>query len=122
MDMIKKQGHFKAHKEAHEAYVEQRNLVKQAKAALAEIDGTTSNGAGASKKSSKKHKEAAAMADASEPNLQATFLLGLKKAREASENTRTKAKSAAQDMFQFYANLLSVDTKYAWSKIVQEQM
>ena len=24
-------------------------------------------------------------------------------------------------MFQFYANLLSVDAKYAWNKIVQEQ-
>ena len=63
MDAIKKQGHFKAHEEAHEAYMEQRNLVKQAKAALAELDGTTSKGAGASKKSSKKfskkHKEAA---------------------------------------------------------------
>ncbi len=25
-------------------------------------------------------------------------------------------------MFQFYANLLSVDAKYVWDKIVQEQM
>jgi hypothetical protein len=37
MDAIKKWGHFKAYKEAHEAYVEQRNLVKQAKATLAEL-------------------------------------------------------------------------------------
>jgi hypothetical protein len=70
MDTVEKQKPLKAHKEAHEAYVEQRNLVKQAKAALAEIDRTTSEGAGASKKSSKKHKEVAALADASEPNLQ----------------------------------------------------
>jgi hypothetical protein len=45
MDAIKKQGHFKAHEEAQEAYVEQRKLVKQVKATLAELDGTTCKGA-----------------------------------------------------------------------------
>ncbi len=120
--MIKKRGHFKAHKEANNTYVEQRNLVKQAKTALAELDRTTSEGAGTSKKSSKMHKEATAMADSPEPDLQAMYQLDLKKAREAAENARAKAESAAQDMFQFYANLLSVDAKYAWNKIVQEQM
>ncbi len=30
--------------------------------------------------------------------------------------------SAAKDKFQFYVNLLSVDAKYAWNKVVQEQM
>jgi hypothetical protein len=48
--------------------------------------------------------------------------LDLKKAKEAVENARAKMESAAQDMFQFYANLLSVDAKYVWNKIVQEQM
>ena len=62
------------------------------------------------------------MADASEPDRQAVYQLDLKKAKESAENARAKVESAAQDMFQFYANLLSVDTKYAWSKIVQEQM
>ena len=33
----------------------------------------------------------------------------------------TKRDKAAEDMFQLYANLLSVDTRYAWNKIVQEQ-
>jgi hypothetical protein len=98
MDAIKKQGHFKAHKEAHESYMEQCNLVKNAKAALAELDGTTSKGAGTSKKSSKKAKEAAAMADASETNLQAICQLDLEKAKEAAENARAKVESAAKDM------------------------
>jgi hypothetical protein len=122
MDTIEKRGHFKAHKETHEAYVEQCDLVKQAKAALAKLDRTTSKDAGTSKKSSKKHKEAAAMADASEPELQAIYQLDLEKAKEAAENARAKAESAANDMIQFYANLLSVDAKYAWNKIIQEQM
>jgi hypothetical protein len=103
--------HFKACKEAYEAYVEEHNLVKQAKAAQAELDKTTSKGAGTSKKSSKKHKEAAAMADASEPNLQAMYQLDHVKAREATGHARAKGESAVQDMFQFYANLLYVYAK-----------
>jgi hypothetical protein len=75
MDTIKKHRQFKAYEEAHEAYVEQCNLVKQARATLAEFGGTTSKGAGTFKKSSKKHKEVTAMADTSEPNLQANFQL-----------------------------------------------
>jgi hypothetical protein len=76
MDVIKKRGHFKAHKKANNAYVE-RNLVKQAKAALAELDKTTSEGAETSRRSSKKHKEAAAKADAPKPDLQAMYQLDL---------------------------------------------
>jgi hypothetical protein len=102
--------------------MKQCNPVKKAKAALAEIDGTTSEGAGASRKSSKKHKKAAAITDASEPDLQAIYQLDLKKAKEVTENARAKAELGAKDMFQFHANLLSVDAKYAWNKIVQEQM
>ncbi len=46
--------------------MEQCNLVKQAKATLAELEEATSEGAGTSRKSSKKAKEARAMADASD--------------------------------------------------------
>jgi hypothetical protein len=122
MDAIKKQGHFKSYKEAHELYVEHCKLTKQAKAALAELNRATSKGAGTSRKSSKKAKEAMATADATEPNLQADFLLDLKKAREGTENAKAKAESAANNIFQNYANLLSVGTKCMWNKIIQEQM
>jgi hypothetical protein len=61
------------------------------------------------------------MADASEPDGQAVYQLDLKKAKESAENARAKVESAAQDMFQFYANLLAVDAKYAWNKNIQEQ-
>jgi hypothetical protein len=70
------------------------NLVKQAKAALAELDGTTSDGAGtsekSSKKSSKKHKEVAATADAPKSDLQAMYQLDLEKAIEATEKPRPR--------------------------------
>ncbi len=122
MAAIKKQGYFKAYKEAHELYVEQQDLAKQAKVALAELDGSTSKGVGTSRTSSKKNKEGAAMADASEPSLQANFQLDLKKTKESAENAIAKVESAVKDMFQFYTNLLSVDAKYAWNKIVKEQI
>jgi hypothetical protein len=54
LDTIKKQGTFKANKETHEAYVEKRELAKQAKAALAHLLAPTSKGKKASKKASEK--------------------------------------------------------------------
>jgi hypothetical protein len=86
--------------------------VKQAKATLVKLDRTTSEGTRASKKPSKRHKEAAATADTPEPDLQAIYQLDLKKAKEATETAKDKAELAAQEMFQLYANLLSIDAKY----------
>jgi hypothetical protein len=51
---IEKRGTFKAYKEAVKAYVEQREAVKQAKAALALLMAPTSKGKKSSKKASKK--------------------------------------------------------------------
>jgi hypothetical protein len=45
----------------------------------------------------------------------------LEKAKEAPEKAKAKAGLAAQDMFQLYANLLSIDAKYMWNKIVHKQ-
>jgi hypothetical protein len=50
------------------------------------------------------------------------YQLDLEKAKESTENSKAKAESAVKNMFQFCANLLSVDTKYAWNKIIQDQM
>ncbi len=38
------------------------------------------------------------------------------------ETAKNKRKTAATEMFQFYVSLLSLDAKYPWNKIVQEQM
>jgi hypothetical protein len=54
LDAIKKRGTFKAYKESHEAYVEQRKVVKQAKAALALLMAPTSKGKKDSEKASGK--------------------------------------------------------------------
>jgi hypothetical protein len=39
----------------------------------------------------------------------------------AKEATKNKHEAAATKMFQFYLNLLSMDAKYSWNKIVREQ-
>ena len=45
----------------------------------------------------------------------------LKEATLAAVEATTLCDKAAADMFQLYANLLSVDARYAWNKIIQEQ-
>jgi hypothetical protein len=54
LDAIKKQGTFKAYKEAHEAYVEQHKVAKQEKADMALFMAPTSKGKKASEKASEK--------------------------------------------------------------------
>jgi hypothetical protein len=80
LDAIEKQGTFNAYKEAHEAYVEQHEVAKQAKAALAILLAPTSKGKKDSKKASmkkppekekasQKTKETVALANTSAPEL-----------------------------------------------------
>jgi hypothetical protein len=40
---------------------------------------------------------------------------------EAAENAKGAMTAAANKMFAMYANFLSVEAKYAWKKIVEEQ-
>jgi hypothetical protein len=54
LNAIKKPDTFKAYKEAQEAYVEQRKVVKQAKTALALLTAPTSKGKKVSEKASEK--------------------------------------------------------------------
>jgi hypothetical protein len=46
----------------------------------------------------------------------------IKQAQEAAEKAKAKGEQqAAADMFQLYANLLLIDAKYLWKKIVHKQ-
>ncbi len=56
---MEKRGTFKAYKDAHKAYVEQCNVTKQAKVALALFTAPTRDGKKAYKKASKKASEKA---------------------------------------------------------------
>ncbi len=151
LDAIKEWGTFKAYKEAHEAYVEQRKVAKQAKATLALLMAPTSEGkkdsekasekestkksseketasekepakkSSEKEKTSKKTKEGTALADAPAPELCKEYQALYNKATFAKETIKNKKEAAATKMFQFYANLLSLDAKYSWNKIVRVQ-
>jgi hypothetical protein len=137
LDAIEKQGTFKAYKEAYKAYLEQRKVAKQAKATLAllldptskgkKVSDTASEKASAKKssekeKASQKTKEGAALANAPAPELCNEYQALYDKAIFTKETAKNKREAAATKMFQFYANLLSLDAKYLWNKIVWEQM
>ncbi len=69
--------------------------MKQAKAHLAKLDGTTSKGMGSFKKSTKKPKEFAAVASQADPALQAQYMFDIKQAQEAAEKAKAKGEQAA---------------------------
>ena len=66
----------------------------------------------------KKAQEAAAANNQAAPVLQAEIEAELSSAQEAVAEAKGNADQAASDMF---ANLLSVDAKSAWNKIVHKQ-
>ena len=45
----------------------------------------------------------------------------LKQAVEAADKVAAKSEKVAEDIFQLYANLLSVNARYGWNKIVRDQ-
>jgi len=115
INAIEKQGTFKAHD------VDQHKAAMQAKAALAVLNAVTSKGEKTSKKASQKTNEGVVLTDAPDPELQAEYKKDFQKANKATETAKNKKESAAKNTFQFYVNLLSADTKYAWNKIIREQ-
>jgi hypothetical protein len=120
--------------------VEQRKAAKEAKANMSLFATTASKGKKTKKgtektskeasgknrsekeKASQKTKEDAAPSDASYPELCKEYWAIYKKAILAKETAKNQKDATATKMIQFYANLLSLDAKYAWNKIVQEQM
>jgi hypothetical protein len=125
--VIKKHGHFKDYKEAQKAYEEQKEAGKSAKAGLALLGGA-SKGLGKSRKSLKKSKgakakskEANGVTKVPKDPMKATFQANLEKAKKAAKDAKGAMTAAASQMFAFYSNLLSVESKYTWNKIVFEQ-
>jgi hypothetical protein len=53
--------------------------------------------------------------------MKANFQADLEKAKKAAKDAKGAMTTAASEMFLFYANLLSVESKYVWNKIVIEQ-
>jgi hypothetical protein len=72
-------------------------------------------------KASQKTKEGATQVNSTAPDLCLECKALYEKAIAAKEAAKIQKDTAATKMFQFYANLLSSDAKYAWNKIVREQ-
>jgi hypothetical protein len=70
----------------------------------------------------KKAKEAEDMTKALDNNIQATFLSGPQEGQVSYRDAKGATIAAAKKMFVFYANLLLVEVKYTWNKIVEGQM
>jgi hypothetical protein len=140
LNAIKKWGTFKAYKEAYEAYVEQKEAAREAKANLQLFATTASKGKKADKKgtektsveasgknrsekkkASQKTKEGATQVNATASNLCTECKALYKKATHPKKAAKIQKDATATKMFQFYSNLLSSDAKYTWNKIVWEQ-
>jgi hypothetical protein len=128
LDAIKKCGTFKDYKKAQMAYVEANKAAELVKAGLALLVGTSTG----SKKNCKKKalakakkshckgprnqvrtKEAEEATDVIEGLMNAGFQVDLEKAKQAREDTKGAMTAAVSQMFMFYLNLLSPESKYA---------
>ncbi len=54
-------------------------------------------------------------------SMKAGFLEDLEKAKQAQSTAKGMMTAAASKMFTFYSNLLSLESKYSWNKIVGKQ-
>jgi hypothetical protein len=123
-----KKSYFNSFEEYSETYADKREKIKELKDQLmalkeaSETSAETSGQSGTSRKSNKNPKETTVEASKEgSATLRATIKAELKQALEAVEDATMKRDKVAEDMFQLYANLLSVNARYAWNKIVQEQ-
>ncbi len=61
------------------------------------------------------------MPEVNNDSTKAGFLEDLEKAKQAQSTAKGAMTAAASKMFAFYLNLLSLESKYLWNKIIGEQ-
>ncbi len=144
LDAIKKRGHFEDYNKATYAYDKAKKASESARAGLALLEEGKELAKKLTKKKAKEaEKEAATKAPdpkapakapeqdptqqedkitpAAKDDMKASFLSDLKKARQTQRTMKGAMNAAAGQMFSFYSNLLSPESKYVWNKIVSEQ-
>ncbi len=140
LDALKKRGHYNDQDKGQKAYDKAKKADESAEAGLALLDRTSSETKkNCKKKALAKAKEAAKEALAKVPEtkseakeveeatevtkdtIKAGFQVDLEKAKQAKEDAKGTMTAAASEMFAFYSNLLSPESKYVWNKIVSEQ-
>jgi hypothetical protein len=135
LNAIKKRGHFYNYKKAAKAHEESMKAIGSARAALSLLDRTGAKAKNSCKKKTKEVKKGATAKvqdsesdakeakDAPEANdkMKAGFLEDLETAKQSQRTAKGAMTVAVNKMFAFYSNLLSLESKYAWNKIVGEQ-
>ncbi len=114
-EAIKKKGYFKSFEDHSHTYSDKRKKVKELKDQLVALREAS---AAQPKDPTETTVEASEESSAA---LHATIKAELKQALEAVEEATTKRDKAAEDKFQPSANLLSVNARYTWNKIVHKQ-
>jgi hypothetical protein len=136
LDAIKKRGHFNNYEKAEKEHEESKKAFESARASLSLLDGTGAKAKRSHKKKTKKAKKDAtakvldSKSDAKEAEeapeandkTKAGFLEDLEKAKQAQRPAKGAMIIAANKMFTFCLNLLTLESKYAWNKILSEQM
>jgi hypothetical protein len=123
-----------SNKTAQKDYVEHKQVVKLAKASLALLNGSSKwlgksrkakTAKAKAKEAKAKAKEAKAKAKEAEgapevpkDPMKAAFQADLEKAKKAAEDAQGAMTAGASEMFAFYSNLFSPESKYLWNKIV----
>jgi hypothetical protein len=133
---IKKHGHFLDYEKAEKVHKEAKKAVESARAGLSLLDGTGTKSKWFRKnqareaaekalaKAQDSKSEAREAKEASEVNndsMKAGFLEDLEKAKQAQSTAKGMMTAATSKMFMFYSNLLSLESKYFWNKIISKQ-
>ncbi len=109
---MRKKGYFKSFEDQSDEYSEKRGKVKELKKQLEALKEALAA-------QPQDPKETTVEADnGSTAALHAETKAELKQAAQAAVEATTQRDKAAADMFQLYANLLSVNARYAWNMIV----
>ncbi len=95
---------------------------KRKKKALAKAKEAAKKALAKAHETKQEAKEAVEAPNATEDSMKEGFQVDLEKAKQARETAQGAMTAAANLMFTFYSNLLSPESKYAWNKIVIEQM
>jgi hypothetical protein len=141
LDAIKKRGHFEDYDKAVYAYDKAKKASESARAGLALLKERKELPKKLTKKKAKEAEKTKApdpkapakapeqdpmqledkVTPAAKDDMKASFLSDLERARQTQRTMKGAMDVAAGQMFLFYSNLLSPESKYAWNKIVSEQ-
>jgi hypothetical protein len=138
LDAIKKRGHLDDYKKAVGQYEKAKEAVETARAGLLLLQESVRKASKEKKKTKEGEKVApvkapvkapepvsaakeAEIAPAAKDDMKASFSSDLEKAKQAQRIAKGAMTVAASKMFLFYLNLLSLESKYAWHKIISEQ-